>query len=61
MATRARALVAGSTRADRFAVALLAAAAGIAVGGVVSSLATAAGCAAVVFALVVGAGKQTAA
>lgn len=61
MAARARALVSGSTRADRVAVALLAAAVGVTAGGLVPGVTTVVALAPAVFAVVVGAGKQTAA
>lgn len=61
MAARARALVHGSTRADRFAVALVSVAAGVAAGGLVGDPSPVVAAAAVGFAAVVGAGKQTAA
>lgn len=61
MAARARALVSGSTRADRLVVALLAAATGVTAGGLVAGVMTVVALAPAAFAVVVGAGKQTAA
>ncbi len=61
IAARARALVYGSTRADRSVVALLSVAAGLAAGGVIVDPSPVVAVVAVGFAAVVGAGKQTAA